>query len=487
MPGPIYLPRAGNMLSDLNTAQHIDRVVRQVEQQTLPLVNDFNAMGLAIDVLNSATSDLQSEIETKADQSDVTDAEAALEALIESSAVGRFFFTFDDDISAWTEDDSATLTYPSEGITGGRVLQSVGTAEYTYPASIPYDPAALYRIRARVRRTAGSATAKAYVGVKSYDGTGGTEVAPSTGAGNDHESHWYCVKGVTLDTVDAWEVFTGYFTAADLTADANAPEPSDDPTTPPSMVDGTKYIRPTFLFEDATFQIDYIRMEEVLDDYASAIAATLEEVDAAVNAGNGGQVFSLGASPGETLLISETRDVIGNAVYRLEVYAYSWYNLNRLVNMSLLPSDAENQNLEYFRVISRVVYYTQANATQPFVSHGISSTWRTLWNAAGSDLNWDTEENHDHRINLYVNAASGSSFDNDDLSSDWEALSKAGEIMRSDGESVDITGPSHHSVVAANRDETSPYNWVPANNTDILDLIEDASDESVFTLKLMYP
>jgi hypothetical protein len=107
------------------------------------------------------------------------------------------------------------------GVAGGNILRCGDNSgddrvNLTYYHKIPYDPSKLYRIRVRVRTTAGSG--KLYLGIYGYNVSGaGLNPTAST-------AHWVCAfnRAVPSD----WTVYTGYFmghSAAGTAVEAPSP------------------------------------------------------------------------------------------------------------------------------------------------------------------------------------------------------------------------------------------------------------------------
>ncbi|HOI38766.1 MAG TPA: LamG domain-containing protein, partial [Bacillota bacterium] len=145
--------------------------------------------------------------------------------------------TNNDYLDKWSiasKDESNAIIVAEEGVAGGKVLQ-IGdnsgvddTVNIRYHKKFAYDPTKLYRLRIRVKRTAG--TGVLYFGVCAYT----SALAANNPTG--YTAHWVTAYNDNPDS--DWEVFTGYFSG--LSASANG-RPSSDPASPAPLKDGTAY------------------------------------------------------------------------------------------------------------------------------------------------------------------------------------------------------------------------------------------------------
>ncbi len=112
-----------------------------------------------------------------------------------------------DVVTRWIQyNPSACFIVAEAGVAGGKVLRcgdNAGDDEVNllYFRKIPFDPSKLYRIRVRVRTTAGSG--KLYLGIYGYDAAG-NGLNPV-----GYTAHWICAYDRAVPST--WTVYTGYF------------------------------------------------------------------------------------------------------------------------------------------------------------------------------------------------------------------------------------------------------------------------------------
>jgi hypothetical protein len=171
---------------------------------------------------------------------------------------------FGDVANRWLDyaGNNAELSIETGGEAGGKVLRvgnnsGVDTAWLIYGKSIPFDRSKLYRIRIRIRRTAGTGTV--YVGVA---GRNSTDTAWVNAAGSDSVTgqHYY---GAYNEAPGAtWEEFVGYFKGAGTTDTAAHPDPQD----PGQLHANVYYFRPMIVVNytgvAGTTEIDECVIEE---------------------------------------------------------------------------------------------------------------------------------------------------------------------------------------------------------------------------------
>jgi hypothetical protein len=157
--------------------------------------------------------------------------------------IGAFRETFDsrDILATWTaNDETPTVTYTTNGRSGGVALQTGGFLWRISETVVPFDQSKLYRIQARFRKTAGLNGTTAFIGVVGVAADGITLVNIY---GNDSMDDPYCVcawnvnPGVSND----WVEYTGYFKGASSQGThLSAP----DPAAPAALHDNCRYFRP---------------------------------------------------------------------------------------------------------------------------------------------------------------------------------------------------------------------------------------------------
>lgn len=111
-----------------------------------------------------------------------------------------------DYLTRWTVGGTGETSLVSGGVAGGKYLHcgdnaDVDRVSLTYFRKIAFDPDKLYRMKVRVRRTAGAGAL--YCGIIGYD-SAGAAVNPT-----GQDAHWVCAKGAGPST--EWTTYIGYF------------------------------------------------------------------------------------------------------------------------------------------------------------------------------------------------------------------------------------------------------------------------------------
>jgi hypothetical protein len=197
------------------------------------------------------------------------DAEAVAAAGVASQqARGLFFQTFEDPVEDdWNvREGTPTITYPNNGVVGGKALRTDGHLWMAYPGNIPFDPARLYRFRARVRQiSAPTDPAKDifYFGFEGIAADGVTLVSTS-GSGGYGNAHY--AGSVSSWVNDVWVEKTGYYkgTAAAGTQGGATPQLAG------VAHENVRYMRPNLILNynggDGVFELDYIAIEVITED-----------------------------------------------------------------------------------------------------------------------------------------------------------------------------------------------------------------------------
>lgn len=167
-----------------------------------------------------------------------------------------------------------TVTYPTNGETGGHVIRFQNYGWIAWKKNIAYDPIALYMMTVRARmHTAATAGANdsLYAGVEGV-AADGTTLINISGANDSGSQHYFCAAGFDLGAGAAtgtWQTFRGYLSG--LSA-------SPSPTPAPSITDPceaystgatvVKYMRPLVILNynggDGIAEVDYIRIDRVV-------------------------------------------------------------------------------------------------------------------------------------------------------------------------------------------------------------------------------
>jgi hypothetical protein len=190
-------------------------------------------------------------------------------ALFGSTDPGSFFDGFEDaqTLDRWRNysgsGERSVLSVIDAG-SGGNILR-VGNnsgndqAWLIHSGNIPFDPTALYRVKARLRRTAGSGTA--YVGLAGVDADGSTLVN-STGAASSSSQHYVAASGVSPGS--GWTEYAGYVRGVDTTGTTTA---KADPSDPGVMHEDVRYVRPLVIVNyngaAGTTEVDFFSIERL--------------------------------------------------------------------------------------------------------------------------------------------------------------------------------------------------------------------------------
>jgi hypothetical protein len=130
----------------------------------------------------------------------------------------------------------------------------------SHTGNIPFDPTALYRVKARLRRTAGSGTA--YVGLLGVDADGSTYVNSVGSATATSSQHYVAAAGVS--PASSWTEYTGYVRGVDTTGTTTA---KPDPSAPGVLHEDVRYIRPLVIVNYSgaagTTEVDFFSIERL--------------------------------------------------------------------------------------------------------------------------------------------------------------------------------------------------------------------------------
>lgn len=164
---------------------------------------------------------------------------------------------------------SPTVTYPTNGENGGRVLRFEGYGWIVSNRNIPYDTNALYLMTVRARMVTAPtdpSRARFYAGVEGVAADGTTRINRA-GADSSSSQHYFTASafdfgGVSLGT---WQTFRGYVSGISGTP---SPFPANDITDPAEMFTGVRFIRPLVILNynngDGVMEVDYIKLEKVI-------------------------------------------------------------------------------------------------------------------------------------------------------------------------------------------------------------------------------
>lgn len=265
----------------------------------------------------------------------------------------------------------------SDAGSGGMILR-VGNnsgndmAWLTHTRSLAFDPSALYRIKARVRRTAG--TGLCYVGLLGY-AADGTTLVNSTGAASLSSQH--CVAAAAEAPGSSWTEYTGYVRG---TAATGTTTERPDPSAPGVMHQDVRYIRPLLVANynaaAGTTEVDYISVErlggqigtgDLGDEAATAVSqASVASHVNGVTGGSGGSIYENAATLENTWPFP---------VY-VEIDATLGVTVQTVAGVTITISACYLEADVYVSGGSFVASYGDANPEAPIPVVGASSTSR---------------------------------------------------------------------------------------------------------------
>lgn len=182
---------------------------------------------------------------------------------------GSFFDGFEDaqTLDRWRNYSGSgerSVQSVTDAGSGGYILR-VGNnsgndqAWLIHGGNIPFDPTALYRVKARIRRTAGSGTV--YVGLAGV-AADGTAFVNSTGADSYSSQHYIAANAAA--PASSWTEYTGYVRGVSATGTTTA---QADPSSPGVMHQDVRYIRPLLLVNYSaaagTTEVDFVSVERL--------------------------------------------------------------------------------------------------------------------------------------------------------------------------------------------------------------------------------
>lgn len=215
-----------------------------------------------------------------------------------------------------------TITYPTDGENGGRVISIQNTGELDWKQNIPYNPNAIYIVTAKARMTVAptggvSAHDIFYAGLIGIAADGVTKLTLPSGTGGAH--HYGVASGFDMGgvTLGQWQTFRGYFSGLSASP---GPQPAPLATAPCEMYSNgsssvVKFVRPVVIANysagNGTMQIDYIRIDIIVG------TAGLEP-DAAtvtyISTGGGGSITGSLASPQTLMSVSVAAEDVDTTI-----------------------------------------------------------------------------------------------------------------------------------------------------------------------------
>ena len=191
-------------------------------------------------------------------------------ALFGATDPGSFFDGFEDaqTLDRWrnyTGSGERTVVSVIDAGSGGNILR-VGNnsgndqAWLIHGGNIPFDPTALYRVKARIRRTAGTGTV--YVGLAGV-AADGTSFVNRSGSNSYSTQHYFAASGAA--PASSWTEYTGYVRGTAATGTGGSA--CTDPSAPGVMHQDVRYIRPLAVVNyngaAGTTEVDFISVERL--------------------------------------------------------------------------------------------------------------------------------------------------------------------------------------------------------------------------------
>lgn len=171
--------------------------------------------------------------------------------------------------------------HPPHGQAGGTVFRTTGEVEAYSLSPIPFDPSKTYRIRVRVKRTAGASTGKINVGILGFAADKITKVSLS-GTDSFTSPHWVCCYNETPASGE-WITFTGWIKG---TTASPTQGPSVDPSAPKAIHQDIRYVSPIFNLNAGagtdTYELDEISID-LVDDISDGVVSGSKIKAAAVD------------------------------------------------------------------------------------------------------------------------------------------------------------------------------------------------------------
>lgn len=171
-------------------------------------------------------------------------------------------------------DGTPTITYPTNGNDGGRVLRAESKAQLVWKKNIVYDPAASYRVTVEARMvTAPSDSTKDnfFAGVRGIAADGVTTINTSGGSSGGLE-HYVAASNFDFGSISVgtWRTFVGYLSG---TSASPSPAPAPNPSDPMEMYGSggtvTKFVRPVLVLNveggNGIMEVDIFRIEKLVN------------------------------------------------------------------------------------------------------------------------------------------------------------------------------------------------------------------------------
>lgn len=229
---------------------------------------------------------------------DIADGDSATLAVAvtaQQQAQGIFFQTFEDPVEAdWNiRRGSGTVTYPTNGVVGGKAFRAVGEVWIAYPGNIPFDPARLYRFRARARLVTAPADPAKDFFYFGFEGVAadGTTLVNTVGADSYSAQHYAGSWDMGAYTLGEWQELTAYCWGV---AASGSGSMGVTPQTAGKAHQNVRYMRPMFILNydtgDGIMEIDYLSIEVITED-PEISALNVQDGPALVAANQAASIF----------------------------------------------------------------------------------------------------------------------------------------------------------------------------------------------------
>jgi hypothetical protein len=159
-----------------------------------------------------------------------------------------------------------TITYPTNGENGGRVIRFQNYGWIAWKKNIPYDPTQIYMmtVRARIVQAPTNGQEFFYAGLEGIAADGETLINV-TGVNAHSSQHYIAASGHIFVSSGVWVTLRGY-----VTGHLNSPGPLPAPSIsdPAEMRTGVRFVRPLIIANynggDGIMEVDYIRLDRVV-------------------------------------------------------------------------------------------------------------------------------------------------------------------------------------------------------------------------------
>lgn len=232
-------------------ADHVDELARQLEEQSTRLV--------------PPPPDLS--------HVDATELGGIPAEGLVARAASIFSQTFEDEIEEYwlrPHGEDVEVSYPSNGIVGGKTLRVAAQASFEFPRNIPFDPTRIYRVRVRLKAGASSAH-KIIIGWSCYAADGETRVDREGGA-DVGKPHVVCLERAASDSTGNLTEYKGYVWGHAAAGANGLSSPLTGPLVRDDRVGGrlhasVRYFRPFIWVNagggDTEWEVDYLSVDDV--------------------------------------------------------------------------------------------------------------------------------------------------------------------------------------------------------------------------------